>query len=174
MDKKNTLILTLGAFFTYLVIKLAKDSYRIKARDFYKLAKLGQIANPLRIKTYVSSPFGYRTFNGVRQLHNGIDLPAPTGTPIFTPLSGTVTNNFYNSRGGNQIIISSGDVTMGYAHLNKRSPLAVGTLVKKGDIIGEVGNTGISTGAHLHYTIRVNGELINPAEIIYDSQTVYR
>ena len=164
MEKKQALILTLGALFTYLVYKFGKDANKIKARDFIRLTKASKLPVPIKTPTYISSPYGWRTFRGVRQFHNGIDLPAPTGTPIYAPLSGTVVANYSNELGGNQIIIESGDIKTGYAHLNKPSPLAKGTIVKKGDIIGEVGNTGISTGAHLHFTLRINGDTVNPAD----------
>ena len=164
MEKKQALILALGGLFTYLVYKLGRDANKIKARDFVRLTKDKKLPVPIKVKTYVSSPYGWRTFRGVRQFHNGIDLPANTGTPIYSPLSGTVLKNYYNELGGNQITIESGDVILGYAHLNKRSPLTEGTIVKQGDIIGEVGNTGISTGAHLHFTVRISGDTVNPLD----------
>ena len=164
MDKKQALILALGGLFTYLVYKLGRDTNKIKARDFVKLTKDKKLPVPIKVKTSISSPYGWRTFRGVRQFHNGIDLPAPIGTPIYSPLSGTVLKNYSNELGGNQITIESGDVILGYAHLNKRSPLAEGTIVKQGDIIGEVGNTGMSTGPHLHFTVKISGEVVNPAD----------
>lgn len=167
MEKKQALILALGGLFTYLVWKLGRDANKIKARDFIRLTKDNKLRVPINIPTYISSPYGYRTLNGVRQFHNGIDLPAPIGTPIISPLSGTVTKSYHNSLGGNQLIVESGDVILGYAHLNRLSPLPIGSIVKKGDIIGETGNTGRSTGPHLHFTVRINGEQVNPADYFY-------
>ena len=166
MDKKQALILALGGLFTYLVYKLGRDTNKIKERDFVKLTKDKKLPVPIKVKTYISSPYGWRSnpITGARQFHNGIDLPAPIGTPIYSPLSGTVLKNYSNNIGGNQITIESGDVILGYAHLNKKSPLAEGTIVKQGDIIGEVGNTGMSTGAHLHFTVKISGEVVNPVD----------
>jgi murein DD-endopeptidase MepM/ murein hydrolase activator NlpD len=166
MEKKQALILALGGLFTYLVYKLGRDTNKIKAQDFIKLSKDKKFPVPIKVKTYVSSPYGWRKnpITGARQLHNGIDLPAPTGTPIYSPLSGTVLKNFTNSLGGNQITIESGDVILGYAHLNKKSPLTEGSIVKQNDVIGEVGTTGYSTGAHLHFTVRINGNFVNPSD----------
>ena len=121
---------------------------------------------PLKIPIKVTSNYGMR---GGR-LHNGVDLAAPVGTPIFAPLSGTVSANFYNDLGGNQITINHGTYSTGYAHLVKRSNLQKGSKVKQGQIIGYTGNTGRSTGPHLHYVVRKNGSTIDPMSINYTTK----
>ena len=111
----------------------------------------------------VSSEFGYRNcpYHG-RELHSGLDMAAPTGTPIRAALSGTVTKSTYTSSYGNYTMIDHGNgLTTAYAHQSQRL-VAVGDQVEAGDVIGLVGSTGTSTGAHLHLEVRVNGSLQNP------------
>ena len=111
----------------------------------------------------VSSEFGYRNcpYHG-RELHSGLDMAAPTGTPIRAALSGTVTKSTYTSSYGNYTMIDHGNgLTTAYAHQSQRL-VAVGDQVEAGDVIGLVGSTGNSTGPHLHLEVRVNGELQNP------------
>lgn len=111
----------------------------------------------------VTSEFGWRNcpFHG-RELHSGIDLAAPTGTPIAAALSGTVTVSRYHSSLGNYTVIDhGGGLTTTYAHQSQRL-VSVGEAVTAGQIIGLVGSTGNSTGPHLHLEVRVNGQLQNP------------
>lgn len=111
----------------------------------------------------VTSDFGYRIcpYHG-RELHSGLDMAAPSGTPIRASLDGTVTKSYYSSSYGNYIIIDHGNgLTTGYAHQSKRM-VKVGDSVTAGQVIGLVGSTGNSTGAHLHFEVRVNGEVQNP------------
>lgn len=122
---------------------------------------------PLRGNYYISSRYGFRDnpFSGKRTFHNGIDMATAPGTAVFAALDGTVTATGYDVVYGNYIIIShhSGYQSM-YAHLNsilisqKRS---VTTNTK----IGTVGNTGQSTGPHLHFTVYKNRATINPANL---------
>jgi murein DD-endopeptidase MepM/ murein hydrolase activator NlpD len=167
MDKqtKQAAIAVVGAF---IIAKLLRITEKLTATQFKVMAALKQIPSPLQTATYVSSPYGQRVHpvTGVTHFHNGIDLPAPEGTVIYSPLAGVVSKNYNNSVGGNQLVIDSGAVTMGYAHLKTKSPLTVGTVVKKGQAIGEVGKTGRVTGAHLHFTVKLLGEFIDPATVI--------
>jgi murein DD-endopeptidase MepM/ murein hydrolase activator NlpD len=114
----------------------------------------------------ISSPFGWRIhpITKVISFHNGIDIAAPTGTPIYAPMGGTVERVFWSDLGGNSVIIKhdDGTHTTGYAHLDQTF-VKVGEKVKYGDVIGTVGNTGRSTGPHLHLTLRVNGTIVDPA-----------
>lgn len=98
--------------------------------------------------------------------HNGIDLAIAKGTPIIAPLSGIVTAKYTNSRGGNQLIIThkKGIIT-GYAHIDK-TLVSIGDYVKQGAVIATVGNTGVSTGPHLHFTVRKYGILQDPLKFI--------
>ena len=112
----------------------------------------------------ITSKFGNRThpISGVKKFHNGIDIAVPVGTAVLCPADGKVTSVYFNATGGNQMVVEhSNGYRTGYAHL-KSSEKAVGSKVSKGDLIAYSGNTGASTGPHLHLTVRKNGELVDP------------
>jgi murein DD-endopeptidase MepM/ murein hydrolase activator NlpD len=121
---------------------------------------------PLSHRTYISSYFGYRIDpfgSGRHTFHTGIDIPAPTGTPIHAAMAGTVIESSYNHVYGNHVIIRHHDgyKTL-YGHMCKPSKLKYGDYVTVGQVIGYVGSTGESTGPHCHFTIYKNGRLLNP------------
>lgn len=117
--------------------------------------------------TRVSSPFGWRMHPilHVRKMHTGIDIAAPSGTTIVAAASGTVIHTYSVSQSGgygNFTIIDHGNgLVTCYAHQSSIS-VRVGQHVSKGQTIGAVGSTGMSTGAHLHFEVRVNGNPVNP------------
>lgn len=111
----------------------------------------------------VSSQFGPRG----RRHHDGIDIPAPQGTPIIASDTGVVIYSDNGIRGyGNMIVIAHGDdIFTVYAH-NKKNKVSKGTRVDRGQVIALVGNTGRSTGPHVHYEIRVRNKVRNPAQFL--------
>jgi len=113
---------------------------------------------------YVSSYYGYRInpATGAEQLHRGVDIAVPTGTTVLAAMDGTVTTAAYDSYYGNYIVIedSRGYCTK-YAHMDTLS-VSAGQTVKHGDTIGTTGNTGSSTGSHLHIECLYNGAYYNP------------
>jgi murein DD-endopeptidase MepM/ murein hydrolase activator NlpD len=111
----------------------------------------------------VSSHFGQRG----RRHHDGIDIPAPKGTPIVAVDHGVVIYSDDGIRGyGNMIVVAhSDDIFTVYAH-NKKNLVSKGDEVKKGDQIAQLGNTGRSTGPHLHFEIRVKNKVRNPAQYL--------
>jgi len=117
------------------------------------------------ITAQISSHFGWRANPmGGRgsEFHYGIDLRSPTGTPIRAAGGGTVTFQGWQGGFGNVVIISHGNgIETLYAH-NSVNLVSVGQRVERGDIIARVGTTGRTTGAHLHYEIRINGSAVNP------------
>lgn len=123
---------------------------------------------PLPGYTRISSPFGYRNcpYHG-RELHGGVDLPAPYGTNILAAKSGTVVLSTYGSSFGNYVAIShaDGSRTM-YCHMSARL-VSVGDTVVQGQAIGRVGSTGDSTGNHLHFelwTTYSSSSRVNPMD----------
>jgi murein DD-endopeptidase MepM/ murein hydrolase activator NlpD len=114
----------------------------------------------------VTSPFGNRTHpvtGAVNSFHNGIDIAAPIGTSIYAPMRGTVMSVFTTDGGGLSLILQHPNGwRTGYAHLN-RVLVAMGEEVIQGEVIAEVGNTGRSTGPHLHFTMRnASGQYVDP------------
>lgn len=130
----------------------------------------GEFASPLGAnwRSMVSSEFGWRnnpTGSG-RQMHNGIDLAAPKGTPIQAARAGTVSVATSHSSYGNYIMIDHGDgmVTL-YAHCSKLYAKK-GQRVAIGEVIAGVGTTGNSTGNHLHFEVRISGKKVNPRQYL--------
>lgn len=118
---------------------------------------------PLRSATLTSS-YGMRTHPVLRKraAHKGVDLAAPTGTPIYATADGVVTRaDWFSSYGLYISVDHGGDLETRFAHLS-RLAVGAGERVKKGDLIGYVGSTGRSTGPHLHYEVRVDGVAVNP------------
>ncbi len=120
---------------------------------------------------WVSSRFGYRKdpFNGRQEFHAGLDLADRLGTPVKATADGTVT--YTGSKGllGDSVIIDHGfGISTTYGHLSKITVKA-GQTVRRGQVIGRVGNSGRSTGPHLHYEVRLNNIPVNPANYMgYD------
>jgi len=117
---------------------------------------------------WISSTFGYRTspFTGLREFHNGLDIATQKGTPILATADGVIT--FAGTKGlmGKLIVIDHGHgMVTRYAHIYKMLKKR-GDAVKKGDTIALVGNTGRSTGSHLHYEVHLDGIPVNPAKYI--------
>ena len=124
----------------------------------------GTLAWPTPGYTHVSSPFGMRMHPILhyRKMHTGIDIHVPYGARIVASGSGTVISAGWNGGYGNFTMIDHGDgLVTCYAHQSKIS-VHKGQYVREGDTIGKVGSTGMSTGAHLHFEVRVNGTPKNP------------
>ncbi|MGZ2371363.1 peptidoglycan DD-metalloendopeptidase family protein [Ancylomarina sp. YFZ004] len=122
------------------------------------------------VKVRVSATYGLRTHPilNSKKFHNGIDIAASIGTPVYATADGVVDITDANGQSGHGkyiVIVHAGDYASRYTHLSK---LTVNTKaeVKKGDLIAYVGNTGISTGPHLHFEIKKDGQNVNPADLI--------
>ncbi|WP_160175896.1 M23 family metallopeptidase [Cryobacterium roopkundense] len=113
----------------------------------------------------ITSPFGPRPDKpvaGVGDYHNGTDIAAPCGQPVFAATGGTVVDSGYQGSYGNWVLIDhGGGVETGYAH-NSKVLVDAGQSVAAGDVIALVGSTGSSSGCHVHFETRVNGTRINP------------
>ena len=117
----------------------------------------------------MASGYGYRRdpVYGTSKFHEGMDFSSPIGTPVYATGNGTVTNASWKSQYGNLIEISHGyNYTTRYAHLSEIL-VKPGQAVKRGDLIGKVGNTGKSTGPHLHYEVRFRGQPQNPVNYYF-------
>ena len=117
---------------------------------------------------WFSSAFGYRIspFTNQREFHKGIDIATRIGTPIIAPADGLVVHANKEGNFGNMIAINHGyNLKTRYGHLSKYR-IKKGQYVKRGQIIGEVGNTGRCTGPHLHYEVLLNGVPVNPVRFI--------
>jgi murein DD-endopeptidase MepM/ murein hydrolase activator NlpD len=124
----------------------------------------GKLMWPVPGYTRISSEFGNRIHPifGIKKMHTGLDIPAPTGTPVIAANSGTVIRSGWNNSYGNLVIIDhGGQVATVYAH-NSKLAVSEGDTVAQGQTIAYVGSTGNSTGPHCHFEVRVNGEYQNP------------
>jgi len=121
----------------------------------------------------VASGFGMRLHPILkyRKMHNGMDFTAPPGTPIYATGDGKVTKVGLGSGYGKMVIIEHGfGYKTYYAHMSKYNT-KVGSNVKRGEIIGYVGNTGLSSGPHLHYEVWKNGKVLNPVNFYHNDLT---
>ena len=119
-----------------------------------------------------SSNFGWRIdpFTGDRAMHEGVDFPAEIGTAVNAAAGGMVISAENHPEYGNFIEIDHGnDLTTRYAHLS-RILVKPGALVRRGQRIGEVGSTGRSTGAHLHFEVRLHGAAQNPGRFLQSAE----
>jgi murein DD-endopeptidase MepM/ murein hydrolase activator NlpD len=122
------------------------------------------------VRGYLSSDFGARAdpFTGQRSRHPGIDISAPRGTEVRAPADGVVVSAGRRHAYGNAIVIDHGfDVVTRYGHLN-RFNVRPGQRVRRGDVIGFVGNTGRSSAPHLHYEVWVHDKLQDPIQYILE------
>jgi murein DD-endopeptidase MepM/ murein hydrolase activator NlpD len=123
----------------------------------------------------ITSPFGYRMhpITGAYMLHEGLDISGVVGTPIKSSADGVVSFVGYKDYFGKVVMIdhpASGYKTI-FAHLNKQA-VAEGQAVKRGDIIGYMGNTGRSTGPHLHFEVHKHQSVMNPCEFFLPSDVM--
>lgn len=120
------------------------------------------------VRGWVTSHFGWRNspHGGGRKRHSGLDVSAPIGTPIVAAGDGHVIFAAYNKAYGNLMVIDHGyGLTTKYAHCSKFIAQP-GDRVKRGELIARVGNTGRSTGPHLHFEVRENGVPTNPLKFL--------
>ena len=116
----------------------------------------------------MTSPFGYRTppTGGASSYHQGVDLAGPAGTPIYAARSGRVTIAGWGNAAGYYVTINHLDgFSSIYMHLSSYC-VSSGATVSQGQLIGYMGNTGVSTGNHLHFGIAYNGAYVNPASYV--------
>ena len=156
---------------------LTKETY-VQSKSFDEVATLSKRAgdmascipaippfSPEKGKYTLSSPFGFRSdpISGVTKYHDGQDFAMDPGTPVYTTGDGVVEYVKFSFTGyGNEILIDHGfGYKTRYAHMSVGS-VAEGMKLKRGDCIGESGNSGKSTGPHLHYEVLYRGERVNP------------
>ena len=114
----------------------------------------------------ITSPFGERIhpITKEKQQHNGVDISAPIGTPIIAPESGRIKQIYNHAIGGNTLMmVSDRGTRYGFCHLSKIAEgIVEGSIVAEGDVICYTGNTGRSTGPHLHFSVQKNNVWIDP------------
>ncbi|TAN59751.1 M23 family metallopeptidase [bacterium] len=122
------------------------------------------------VRGWLTSRFGQRTspYTGLPQIHKGLDIANKVGTPVVASADGIVIKSAWENNLGKTVIIRHGyGVTTTYAHLSEIG-VRVGQKVKRGQKIAAVGNTGRSTGPHLHYQVALNGVEVNPDKYILE------
>ena len=126
---------------------------------------------PVDARFWLSSGFGYRTdpFGGRREFHNGVDMAGSPGTNVLVTAEGVVKSVGRDRHQGHFITVVHGfGFRTLYAHLQSRPSLSKGDTVRRGDVIGRLGNTGRSTGPHLHYSVFRDGRVVDPLAYILD------
>ena len=119
-------------------------------------------------KLSLTSNFGVRSdpFKGGARMHKGIDIPGPVGTPIYATADGIVSRAGWASGYGNLVQITHGSgMETRYGHMSKLI-VSANSYVRRGQLIGLMGSTGRSTGSHLHYEVRVDGQAVNPMPFV--------
>ncbi|EFI42496.1 peptidase, M23 family [Peptoniphilus sp. oral taxon 386 str. F0131] len=154
------------------IVRLQKEIAAAKKRE-EDIAKTGNINIKIRPGAKVgwpvpghnsiSSPYGMRfhPILKISRFHSGVDIPAPNGTPVVAARAGTVIMARAMSGYGNVVMVDHGDIVTVYAH-NSSIKVKVGQSVSQGDIVALVGSTGLSTGPHLHFEVRINGQTVDP------------
>ena len=128
----------------------------------------GEMMWPLKSHFDISSPFGWRNapIGSGGERHRGIDIPAPTGTPVYSATDGVVISSGWNGSYGNAVMIKYTDnIVIVYGH-NSSLVVSAGQRVSKGQVISLVGSTGNSTGPHLHFEVRYNGYPVDPLKYL--------
>ena len=128
---------------------------------------------PVNVSDYwFSSGFGWRRspFTGLKEFHNGLDISSAKGTAIIAPADGTVVKRGYDKYLGKFLKIDHGrKIVTTYGHLSAYN-VSPGQKVHRGDIVALMGNTGLSTGHHLHYMIKVKDRCVNPLHYILNAK----
>jgi len=165
----------------YVALRAPRSSASAFARQLYRInvarAEINQYARtlvavpvrkPVTGEVDMSSPFGMRMdpFNGRPAIHTGIDLRGDVGESVHATATGKVTIAGREGGYGNMVEINHGNgLATRYGHL-ARIDVKVGQFVRIGEVIGRIGSTGRSTGPHLHYETRVNGEAVDPQQFL--------
>lgn len=129
---------------------------------------LASIPSLAPVDGWITSSFGSRSspFTGEPSHHKGIDVAAPVGTPIYAPADGVVVFSGKRNGFGNFVMVAHGyGITTGYGH-NAQNLVSPGQVIRRGDQVATVGQSGRSTGPHLHYEVSVNGQVIDPKKFI--------
>jgi murein DD-endopeptidase MepM/ murein hydrolase activator NlpD len=124
---------------------------------------------------YVSDGYGYRAdpYTGQRRFHRGVDIAGHSGTDILATAAGVVEKVERDRRIGNYLTLDHGHgFRTVYGHLLRKPTLKVGQKVRRGDVIGLLGNTGRSTGPHVHYAVHRNGQSKDPFGYIFNNRKV--
>ncbi|MDO5650168.1 MAG: M23 family metallopeptidase, partial [Gallicola sp.] len=146
---------------------LSQDDFNrwVQRKESHALDVLKRFGSPFPYKNWelkITSRFGYRIdpIKGGTTFHDGLDIAYSTGTPIHSPISGTV-KTFKDSYGALIVTVTKDNVVILMAHLDSFS-VQNGQSIQEGQIVGTVGNTGYSTGPHLHISIKLDGEKVDP------------
>ncbi|HED6756905.1 TPA: M23 family metallopeptidase [Campylobacter coli] len=139
----------------------------LKLTNEQQVGILGQIPNGWPIENKgITGKFGWREHPLLqrREFHPGIDLRAAVGTPIYAPASGVIEFSGYsnNGYGYNVILLHNFGFKTVFAHMQRKDVVKAGQFVNKGQLIGYTGNTGLSTGPHLHYEVRFINKTLEP------------
>ena len=139
-------------------------------KDYLRSQKDIYMATPkgMPVPGMVTSPYGTRVnpISGRVELHRGMDLSVPAGTPILATADGIVSFSGWNGGGGNVVVVEHGyGYSTYYAH-NQKNAVPVGHRVKRGDVVGYAGATGHATGNHVHYEIWQSGRVLNPKNYV--------
>ena len=150
---------------------LVDNMDRLEAGLDERRLKLSSMPTIAPVKGIYTSSFGYRKdpFTGKRALHHGIDITAPKGRAVIAPGDGVVIKAGRATGYGKVVYLAHGfGLVTRYGHLSKID-VEPGQKVRRGETIARVGNTGRSTGTHLHYEVRLNGRAVNPLGYVLDS-----
>lgn len=146
------------------LIKTARENFNTSYFPFC-------FERPVKNFKRISSPFGSRRIlNNIKKAgHSGVDYAAPIGTPVYAPADGIIALTHQDMfLSGKTILINHGfGLFSSYSHLNKITT-KTGQKIKKGELIGEIGTTGRSTGPHLHYVITWMGVRLDPEQLVTD------
>lgn len=145
-------------------IRVSQPALNLSGTTLQSQPTSGKLGQPLGNYRFTSG-YGVRDhpIDKVKKFHTGIDLAAPEGTPIYATHSGYVQSSGMMGGYGNLVILNNGSGLQTYYAHQSRLAVKSGQYVQQGQIIGYVGSTGKSTGPHLHYEVRVNGQHVNPS-----------
>ncbi len=149
---------------------LSRTLRQVETRLSDNLRLISSTPSITPVRGIYTSPFGFRRdpITGQRAYHSGVDISAPPGKPVKATADGVVTKTEeYGSLGRSVYVAHGFGVTTVYGHLS-RINVTPGQRIERGAILGLVGNTGRSTGYHLHYEVQLNGQPTNPLAYILD------